>query len=145
MNVAGLDAMRRTMQNAQSIAGSGEATPANASSILNTGSDFLTNASAAVESLGMVIEHRQTRVDQLKQRGTHSPQLDHEREQIDLLQRLRDRIQLSIQRVSDILAGKDRDDDGQSAWTSVPRPWDTPSITATTPDSTTVIRAYGRG
>ncbi len=155
MNVGSLGAMRRTMQDAHAIAGPGGVTASSASSVLATGTDFLTNATATVGALDTAIDVRRDKLDAGEQQGRSERELAHDREQVELLERLRDRIQLSIQRITDILAGSNHDDISSSdsvvagaSSTSTQqqaRPWDMPSVVIPVAHSGDVSRVYAAG
>jgi hypothetical protein len=103
-----LAAMRPAMDTAARIG-----TPTNAegaASVLATGSSYLQGASSTLAKLDDGIARRRAQLERI--RATDPEAAKDQQQQLDLLQRLRDRIQLSIERVSDILAGKDRDDIG---------------------------------
>lgn len=103
-----LGAMRPAMDRAFAI---GAPTTAGAAAgVLATGASYLNGAQSTLNRLDEGIARRRSELDAI---GTMDPKLHSDKlEQLDLLQRLRDRIQLSIERVSDILAGRDRDDIG---------------------------------
>lgn len=81
---------------------------AGAATVLATGASYLHGAAGTIARLDEGIRRRQLGLEQISDPTAAAK----EREQLDLLQRLRDRIQLSMERVGDILAGKDRDDIG---------------------------------
>jgi hypothetical protein len=83
---------------------------AGAATILGTGGSYLQGATSTLSKLDEGIDKRRKELEQLRHADPGAAK-DKEA-QLDMLQRLRDRIQLSIERVSDILAGKDRDDIG---------------------------------
>jgi hypothetical protein len=103
-----LAAMRPAMDTAFAVGRPTDA--AGASTILGTGGSYLQGATSTLSKLDQGIDKRRKELDQLR---LSDPDAAKDKEaQLDMLQRLRDRIQLSIERVSDILAGKDRDDIG---------------------------------
>jgi len=67
-------------------------------------------------NLDRQIDTRTNRLQNLKQTGGASEDvMNHEASQIDLLTKLRDRLELSMKRVANIIAGKDMDDDTTGA------------------------------
>ena len=83
---------------------------AGAAGILAAGATYVQGAAATVMKLDEGIEQRTKLIERLQQTD---PQAAKEQQgQLELLEKLRDRIQLSIDRVSDTLAGRDRDDIG---------------------------------
>ncbi|MBC7643680.1 MAG: hypothetical protein H7123_01045 [Thermoleophilia bacterium] len=91
----------------------------NASHVLASGGDFLNAAGAAVQNLDRQIDTRTDRLQNLKKTGGASEDvMNHEATQIDLLTKLRDRLELSMKRVANIIAGKDMDDDTTAAASS---------------------------
>lgn len=103
-----LAAMRPAMDTAFAVGRPTDA--AGAATILGTGGSYLQGATA---TLGKLDEGIAKRTQELERLRLSDPEAAQDKQtQLDLLQRLRDRIQLSIERVSDILAGKDRDDIG---------------------------------
>lgn len=103
-----LAAMRPAMDAAFAV---GRPTDASgAAAILGTGASYLHGASATLARLDEGIGRRNREIEQLRISDPGAAQ--DKQGQLDMLQRLRDRIQLSIERVSDILAGRDRDDVG---------------------------------
>jgi len=80
---------------------------ASATAVLGTGSGYVRGAASTVAKMDEGITRREEALAKL---DPNDPTASKEREQLDLLHRLRDRINLSMERVSDILAGKDRDD-----------------------------------
>jgi hypothetical protein len=116
-----LAAMRPAMDTASRI---GTPTSAEgAASVLATGGSYLQGATSTLAKLDEGIARRRAQLERI--RTTDPEAAKDQQQQLDLLQRLRDRIQLSIERVSDILAGKDRDDighdDASPAATTAPR------------------------
>lgn len=103
-----LAAMRGDMNAAQAHGGLQSA--GDAASVLGTGSSYVRNAEATVAKLDTALERRAERLASMQQSGASSSAIDAERNQLDLLQRLRDRIQLSAERIRDIISGHDRDD-----------------------------------
>lgn len=103
-----LAAMRPAMDQAFAVGRPTDA--AGAATILGAGGSYLQGASATLGKLDEGIAKRTKEIEQL--RFTDPTAAQDKQGQLDMLQRLRDRIQLSIERVSDILAGKDRDDIG---------------------------------
>lgn len=105
-----LSAMRPAMNTAAAV---GQPTnAAGAGSILATGTSYLSGAAATIGRIDDGIAKRTRALAGLAANGASVEALKAAGDQIDMLQRLRDRIQLSIERVSDIMAGKDRDDVG---------------------------------
>lgn len=81
-----------------------------AAAVLGTGGSYVQGASATLVKLDEGIARRRQEIAELR---LSDPDAAKDRQgQLEMLERLRDRIQLSIERVSDILAGKDRDDIG---------------------------------
>jgi hypothetical protein len=103
-----LAAMRPAMDTAFAVGRPTDA--AGAATILGTGGSYVQGATATLGKLDEGIAKRTKELEQL--RLTDPDAAKEKQGQLDMLQRLRDRIQLSIERVSDILAGKDRDDIG---------------------------------
>lgn len=103
-----LAAMRPAMNAASAVGRPTDA--AGASAVLATGGSYLQGATATLGKLDEGIAKRRRELDRLTL--SDPDQARAKQEQLDLLQRLRDRIQLSIERVTDILAGTDRDDIG---------------------------------
>ena len=103
-----LAGMRPAMDTAFAVGRPTDAT--GAATILGTGGSYLQGASSTLAKLDEGIAKREKELAQL--RITDPGAAQDKQAQLDMLQRLRDRIQLSIERVSDILAGKDRDDIG---------------------------------
>lgn len=103
-----LAAMRPAMDTAFQVGRPTDA--AGAATILGTGGSYLQGATATLGKLDEGIARRTKELEHLR---LSDPDAAKDKQgQLDLLQRLRDRIQLSIERVSDILAGTDRDDVG---------------------------------
>lgn len=103
-----LAAMRPAMDTAFQVGRPTDA--AGAATILGTGGSYLQGATATLGKLDEGIARRTKELEHLRLSDPDAAQ--DKQGQLDLLQRLRDRIQLSIERVSDILAGADRDDVG---------------------------------
>ena len=74
-----------------------------AAGILATTGSYIKGANATIDKLDTGIERRQKQLADLQVSDPEAAQ--HMQTQIDLLQRLRDRIQLSIERVSETIAG----------------------------------------
>lgn len=85
-------------------------TAAGAAGVLATGGSYLQGATRTLAKLDQGIEQRTREIERL--RHTDPAAAEDKQGQLDMLQRLRDRIQLSIERVGDILSGHDRDDIG---------------------------------
>lgn len=83
---------------------------ATAGAVLATGGSYLQGAQATLARLDDGIEKRSRELENLQH--LDPAEAIRKREQLDLLQRLRDRIQLSVERVTDILAGTERPDIG---------------------------------
>ena len=83
----------------------------NATSILATGGDYLVAGQRAAEGLGQLIDRRQQKLDRLNAAGGDQQQIGFEREQIELLTKLRERIQESVERVRQILLERSQSDD----------------------------------
>ncbi|MEO6867485.1 MAG: hypothetical protein ABI200_05645 [Gaiellales bacterium] len=103
-----LAAMRPAMDAAFAVGA--PATSRDAASVLATGGSYISGATRTLDRLDKGIETKQAKIEQL--RASDPKAAEQEQGQLDMLERLRDRIQLSIERVGDILAGKDRDDIG---------------------------------
>lgn len=94
----------------------------NAAHVLASGSDFLNAAGAAVKSLDRQIGVRTDRLNEMKSSGgTSKDVMNHEANQIDLLSKLRDRLELSMKRIANIISGKDMDDDTAAAASATQR------------------------
>jgi hypothetical protein len=84
-----------------------------AAQVLDAGGDYLAGATGMLDRIGDGIQRR---VDALgKLDATDPAAAAKQREQIDLLQRLQERVRTSIERIGDILAGRDRRDVGSDA------------------------------
>lgn len=81
-----------------------------ASAVLATGSSYLQGASSTLGKLDEGIARKTKQLEVL--RGSDPSAAQEQERQLEMLQKLRDRVQLSIERVSDILSGKERDDIG---------------------------------
>jgi hypothetical protein len=106
-----LGAMQDAMDTAASIGVPNNA--ADAASILATGRGYLAGCSQTLGKLDEGIRNRTESLAKLEQ--VDPTAAAQQREQIDLLNKLAERIRLSMERVADILAGKDRDDIGRDA------------------------------
>ena len=100
-----LAAMQPAMDTAQAIGA--PVTRADAAGILATGAPYLEGAARTVGALDKAITRREAEVEQL--RLTDPEAAAAKAGKLDLMQQLRDRIQLSIERVSEILFDDDKD------------------------------------
>lgn len=80
-----------------------------AAGILATTGSYIKGASATIDKLDAGLERRRKQLTDLQVTDPEAAQ--RMQTQIDLLERLRDRIQLSIERVSETIAGRGGDDD----------------------------------
>lgn len=102
-----LGSMRSSMNAVEAI---GQPTSvAAANDVLDQGNNYLRGAQQTLEGLDNQIE---TRRERLSSMDPSSSAAAAEQNQLELLRMLQERIQLSMERVSDILAGKDRPDAG---------------------------------
>lgn len=101
-----LSAMRPAMNAAQAVGAPMNAQ--DASSVLATGGSYIAGATRTLEKLEEGITKKQERIEQL--RGTNPQAADDEQKQLEMLEKLRDRIKLSIERVGDILTGRSSGD-----------------------------------
>ncbi len=113
--ISGISAMRATMAQAHEQFSAGGSTPSNASQVLASGSDFLQHARESLTEISTLIDARRMRIDQLEHAHGSKRDIDHEREQIELLTALQERIQQSMQRIAEILAGASRSEPDLSA------------------------------
>lgn len=145
-----LDALSATM--AQAARHDPLAGLADATAILDTAGDFLSNAAQSVASIESGLVRRREQLDRLERSGASDEQVSHAQEQIRLWEELQRRIREAMERVQQILAGR-RDEEVERAPAS--RALATSSITAidvarsavgvAEPKASTasVLRAYG--
>jgi hypothetical protein len=86
---------------------------ASAAHVLDTGGAYVSGASGMLARIDEGIRSRVADLDALD--GTDPAAAATQRGQIDLLQRLHDRVSLSIERINDLLAGGERSDIGGDA------------------------------
>lgn len=153
---ASMAPLRATMAKA---AEHGAPTDASSSAaVLATGDDFIKQATDTVKELGQSIEGHKSRIGDLEKSGGSGTAIQHEREQVHLLEALQERLRQSIQRISDIMSHRDRGDDdatvgaagasGSAPSATAPQPYDPRDdqrVGAVPPSQDAVMRAYVSG
>ena len=95
------DAMARVARHAQLD------TPGDAAAVLATGDEYVEAGRKAIAGLDTQLLERSARLQQASAAGASQGEVAAEREQLHLMTMLRDRIALSIERVSDMLRESD--------------------------------------
>jgi hypothetical protein len=77
-----------------------------ATAVLNTGADYIRNGQRTVDKLTTSIERRSAKIEEMKKGGASAGSIAREQEQLDLAQRLLERIDQSVHRIEDILVAR---------------------------------------